>query len=721
MATKWKNSLLLIASVILCLGGWLLTTVSYNRQIFSESNRDYEEHVMRDAIYTEYFLKNDLETEKENITKEQIEMYRTRYGGMGTQLTDIQNQYQTKIDEAKASKDNKRVEELKKEKDKKIQAIIENFTDDNVVKDKIIKEEKDYVEKNKKKIAERIKYQVEDANKNYRYFYKDETGDIVLTNVLGLNKYSTKQEILDGLSEDKGNKVMVDKARGSIQSFGDADSNSLGLFLNEGQDFEGYSVIKKDSVYDKRIQKAIRDKERFSKLIWVGFFLMVVGVITLFFYLQSDIISGSLFSKGQRIPIDLKLLIFLVSGFFSAMITEAIHPYNYGGLENLQMYAVPIVLSIGLMTLSFISLKLIWWQLLPKHKTQTGKELVKSSLIYQVLNTVGNIFVKSPMAIKVLLVLCLLGVNAFVVLLIMTSFNYLNPIYLILNLLFLATEAWFLWKYSKVLTKLIKKPAEILLSQEQKVSDELSLAELSHQLEQIDEMIQASKKDSRQSEQLKTELLTNVSHDLRTPLTSIITYGELLNQPKTTTEDQKKYVEIINQKAKRMKHLIDDLFEVTKMNNGEIILEKSEVNLSQLLQQSVSEYSEELKEHDLKMVFNKPEKDLYATIDGERMWRVFDNLLVNVLKYAMPNTRVYLKIEEQHKQVRIELKNISEYELNENAKDLVEKFKRGDSSRHTEGSGLGLAIVNSIVVLHNGQMAIDVDGDMFKIVIRLPL
>lgn len=721
MATKWKNSLLLLLSVGLCLLGGYITSVSYMRSTWANGLNTFFSSDYMNAAYTDHLLQDEFNNDEAVITGETIAAYRNRYGSLDEQVKDIKKQYQSKIDEAKIDKDTKKIKSLEEEKNKKIKAIVDNFSDDTIIKNKIKNEEEDYFIKEEERTQKAIDPLLKEMNENFVYYYKDKSGDIVITNLYGLTKYSSNKEIEDALDKSGVGDISDNEMYASIQPFITSEADSIGLFRDNNLLMTGKSMVKKNSPYEKRWYTQKRDKERFQKLLWLGITTIIFGIVCLYFYLKTAIVEKSLLSFMRIIPIDARVILFLVSGFISVILVGSNYPYNYGLMNTIQNFAVSGLLAAISLCISFMSLKVIWWQLSPKHKTQTGKELVKGSLCYQVLTAIGRIFVKSPMVIKLLFVLCLMVVQLHLTLILVGNFPYLGQIKSLIILLFFVVEAWFLWKYSKFLKKLIKKPSDILVKQGQKVNNELTLTELSRQLDEIDEMIQSSKKDSRQSEQLKTELLTNVSHDLRTPLTSIITYGELLNQPKTTTDDQKKYVKIINQKAKRMKHLIDDLFEVTKMNNGEIVLEKKEVNLSQLLQQSVSEYSEELKEHDLKLVFNKPEMDLYLKIDGERMWRVFDNLLANVIKYAMPNTRVYLKIEEQDKHARIELKNISEYELNENANDLVEKFKRGDSSRHTEGSGLGLAIVNSIVALHNGQMNIDVDGDMFKVIIRVPL
>jgi len=218
---------------------------------------------------------------------------------------------------------------------------------------------------------------------------------------------------------------------------------------------------------------------------------------------------------------------------------------------------------------------------------------------------------------------------------------------------------------------------------------------------------------------LKTELITNVSHDLRTPLTSIITYTDLLKSDDLTEEDRHNYVEIIDRKSKRLKVLIDDLFEASKMATGNIELNKSEIELVQLLQQALAEYDEKIEQSQLQFRVTHDDQPIEATVDGQKLWRVFDNLINNILKYSLPNTRVYISVKNRPDVVEIVFKNVSQFELGDSVDELFERFKRGDKSRHTEGSGLGLAIAKSIIDLHEGEMDIGVDGDLFKVTITL--
>jgi signal transduction histidine kinase len=401
-----------------------------------------------------------------------------------------------------------------------------------------------------------------------------------------------------------------------------------------------------------------------------------------------------------------------------------IYPYNVGNsLRNMRMLVSPVVIGTACLLISFVMLKVLWQKLLPKYRKVDLKEVWQDSAFYKLYEKIISIFNKLPFSSKIVVILLVVVANLFALFILRRMYfsTFYRMILLGIMVVVILVEIRLVYLALKRTKKIMEQSKNWMVEYDQPVSQDTSLKELDRELTQLNKLIETSQKDTVQSEMLKTELLTNVSHDLRTPLTSIITYGDLLKQESLTDDNRKEYIEIINKKAQRMKHLIDDLFEVTKMNNGEIILDKSEVNLTQLLQQSVSEYSEEFEDHHLKFIFNKPEEAINLPLDGERMWRVFDNIFGNAIKYSMPETRVYLKLEKQNDMAKIELKNISQHELNEEADQLMEKFKRGDSSRHTEGSGLGLAIINSIVSLHDGNIDIQVDGDLFKLTIYLPL
>lgn len=222
------------------------------------------------------------------------------------------------------------------------------------------------------------------------------------------------------------------------------------------------------------------------------------------------------------------------------------------------------------------------------------------------------------------------------------------------------------------------------------------------------------------SQKMKTELITNVSHDLKTPLTAIITYIDLLKTEHITEEQRKEYIATLERKSIRLKVLIEDLFEVSKANSRNVKLEPVPVDICNLLRQVYLEYEEKLREQSLDMRFRLPEEKMVLLLDSQKTYRIFENLYVNISKYAMPGTRVYVVLERRGEDgVWIEMKNISAQEIHVKPDELTERFVRGDAARNTEGSGLGLAIAKSFVELQGGRFFVETDGDLFKVVIEL--
>ncbi len=223
------------------------------------------------------------------------------------------------------------------------------------------------------------------------------------------------------------------------------------------------------------------------------------------------------------------------------------------------------------------------------------------------------------------------------------------------------------------------------------------------------------------SERMKTELITNVSHDIKTPLTSIINYADLLKKEKIENERAGEYIEVIDRQASRLKKLITDLVEASKASTGNIQVNPERCDISVLLEQVAGEYDEKFKQAELFPVLRIPEEPICIYADGRLLWRVFDNLLGNICKYSLPGTRVYLNAAVYGAVCIISFKNISRTELNISPDELVERFVRADSSRSTEGNGLGLSIAQSLVDLQGGTLEIVADGDLFKVNLQFPI
>ena len=257
---------------------------------------------------------------------------------------------------------------------------------------------------------------------------------------------------------------------------------------------------------------------------------------------------------------------------------------------------------------------------------------------------------------------------------------------------------------------------------ETKVSDKNlvgSFREFAGDLNALADVAVVAAQKQLKSERMKTELITNVSHDIKTPLTSIINYVDLLQKPHTD-EEQEVYLEVLSRQSGQLKKLIDDLMEMSKASTGNMTVEITAVNAVEAINQALGEFSDKLEKIQLTPVFRQPEEPIYMKADGRLAWRVLSNLLSNAYKYALPGTRLYIDLMELEGKVLISMKNISREELNVSADELLERFVRGDASRNTEGSGLGLNIAQSLMELQKGQLQLLVDGDLFKATLVFP-
>lgn len=253
-----------------------------------------------------------------------------------------------------------------------------------------------------------------------------------------------------------------------------------------------------------------------------------------------------------------------------------------------------------------------------------------------------------------------------------------------------------------------KIPTEKLSGEQEMVADYIN---------HIGEGLDAAVENSLKNERMKTELITNVSHDIKTPLTSIINYVDLLKRENPEDPKIRGYLEVLENKAQRLKVLTEDVVEASKASTGNIALEMTDLNFIELVHQVIGEFEEKFEERNLTMVVHFDEEEAIICADGRRLWRVLENVFGNVSKYAMENTRVYVDVKVDRPNVQLSLKNISAQPLNISAEELTERFIRGDVSRNTEGSGLGLSIAKDLVQLQGGELKLYLDGDLFKVTI----
>ncbi|NLK50885.1 MAG: HAMP domain-containing histidine kinase [Syntrophomonadaceae bacterium] len=245
------------------------------------------------------------------------------------------------------------------------------------------------------------------------------------------------------------------------------------------------------------------------------------------------------------------------------------------------------------------------------------------------------------------------------------------------------------------------------------------LAKLAEDINRMTEGLNKAVANELKSERLKTELITNVSHDIRTPLTSIITYVDLLKGEKDP-DQAAKYLEVIDQKSQHLKILTDDLFEAAKASSGSIPVNLERIDLTSLITQGLGELDDKIQAQQLEFKLNHPPEKVYITADDKLFWRALENLFANIFKYALPGSRVYIEVDDLGESARLVLKNISAAELNVSAEALLERFVRGDEARSTQGSGLGLSIAKSLIEMQRGRFDLEIDGDLFKVIILMP-
>ena len=305
----------------------------------------------------------------------------------------------------------------------------------------------------------------------------------------------------------------------------------------------------------------------------------------------------------------------------------------------------------------------------------------------------------------------------------------------LLNLILLSSRSYFLLVWSHLVLTALLCVVTLNLNRLKKGAQRMAEGDLDHHIEtasllwefrqhaehlnSIRSGMALAVEERLKSERFKTELITNVSHDIKTPLTSIINYVDLLKKEELDNETARQYLEVLDRQSARLKKLIEDLVEASKASTGNITVNATPTDVGELLNQAVGEYTERFAASGLEPVFELPEEELLVLADGRLLWRVFDNLLGNICKYSLPGTRVYLNLAEQDDVVCLVFRNISRCPLNISGEELMERFVRGDSSRSTEGSGLGLSIARSLTELQGGQLTLSVDGDLFKVTLTL--
>lgn len=445
--------------------------------------------------------------------------------------------------------------------------------------------------------------------------------------------------------------------------------------------------------------------------------LISSGVISIISLIACIKIKGKLINKDgillkiyRKIPIE----IYIVG--ISILIFSLILDFGY---------IVSIIAKFIAITL--LTIWIIYFKNLDKKK-----DLITNSITYNVcrffINIIKNIIKykhKLPLVKRLILVELIIVIIAGIIFMFLYTTEYwYNPLFMLIAIvgyitLSLVITTGIILNKVDYLDKIIKGTKEIKngnINHKIEVNGKDTLAIFAQDINNLSEGLENAIDEKFRSERMKAELITNVSHDLKTPLTSIINYVDLIKKEENIEPEYlKDYINVLDNKSKRLKVLIEDLFEASKASSGNIELNIEKLDLNQLLRQSIGENEEKISKANLDLKVNLPKEQIYINCDGKRMYRVFENLLINISKYSLHNTRVYIDMKLEEEKVYISFKNISAYELNFEADEIIERFKRGDLARNTEGSGLGLAIARDLVELQGGDFDIQIDGDLFKV------
>ncbi|MEF2245273.1 MULTISPECIES: sensor histidine kinase [unclassified Paenibacillus] len=740
MGTKWKSSVIISIWVFLFTFGLsgILSIFTVGSSYVHPNYFHTQEFRFKLDQFAEYLNKfelNDitLEQAKEaiTVTENDINEYRNRYVSLTDRIVDLKAEYEYVIQNALETGNQEAADVYIAERDKKIEDITNGFKSDEYIKEKVLEEKERMVGEF---FQEREFYRLEYMRykEAFQYYFKNHVTGKVFTN-------------LKNAEDELGNDGINAKEMLFVKSYF-ISGEYLGYYSFPGAyelaksfiPFEGQIGVSKSLPLSNPV---MIEYERYKQkqILLIVYIIASIGAFILCFYLKIAKVIPAGFESWRfhytKLPIDLRIIIFAATGILAVNVLFFINEQIFYDIKNVIVYSWDIfsciVMGSIVWCLTLIQGKFLVTELKDRKnfKEAWGKALLNKAgqglwvLSKKIKLSLKDAFLNKSIGIQLFIVLAaVFGLGAAANMIVWESAYLLIYVMLLvfvgLPIIIILIKS--LGYFNQVLIR-TNELAVGNLGEDLPVTGKSVLAMLAGNINLLKQGVKTSQTEQAKSERLKTELITNVSHDLRTPLTSIITYTDLLKKEGVSDEDKIAYLEIIDSKSKRLKMLIDDLFEISKMASGNIELMPEKVDLIQLLQQALAEHDNAVKDSSLQFRIKYAEQPVYALVDGNKLWRVFDNLIENILKYSLENSRVYITVSSNGNQAMITFKNVSKFELSENIDELFERFKRGDTSRQTEGSGLGLAIAKSIVDLHDGSLVIETEGDLFKVSISLKL
>lgn len=556
-------------------------------------------------------------------------------------------------------------------------------------------------------------------NLNIEFFVKDDKGDIV-TNIKDEN---FEEKINNGdFTEDREYYYMYYPSL-EAKFIGDYYSKDLDMIYNslsnENKNLTRFYRIPKeplkgDYLYGEWLNRETQIGSIFKDGIKIS--LCLVLILALIFTLYKNKESTNIEKVYIKIPLDLRIVIFIYSfNILKSLIFNVIPYYENSSYSNGVILKSVIFIILGYYLLKDIILIL-------NKKRDKGKILIIKLYKFIIKLIKSSEFIKtnkfkfiSIILISILALFCL-WLEFFIYL----PYNIMlfTRGYLCLYMIMASILSIMIFREISILASKTLEVTKGNYKYDIKDNKIIVLKNIEKNISTIEDGLKEALDKAIISEKMKSELITNVSHDLKTPLTSIINYIDLLKEDEITDENRNKYLEVLDMKSKRLKVLIEDLFEASKAVSGNMVFEKEELNIVSLLRQVIGELEEKITQANLNIITKWPEDKTILYLDGRKTFRVYENLMNNIIKYSMENSRVYIDVVNSENHVMVIMKNISAYQIDFTSEEITERFKRGDKARSTEGSGLGLSIAKSIVELQGGEFSIEIDGDLFKVITK---
>lgn len=593
-------------------------------------------------------------------------------------------------------------------------------------------EAKELIIKNRKSYFKEIQNNLQEVN--LEYFAINRLNGQVITNrkdYTGTNANAIIGSFKDKEHYLKGDAEYFWSISANLISEGSSDYYYNGDGVENASDYEVYVGLKNplvpgDSFYQDKTDfdryKAIKDDV--YEQLGIGIALAIVaGILWLIVAGQNEKGSKIVLNVIDQIPLEIQGVIYI--GLMMMMAAIGIFCLD----EFLPRGWVPsysnVLLSEGkLLNLVFscaVGITIVFVSSIVKHiKNRTLTDAIWTiRLIKWFFRSITD---KTLPIVAIISIILYLFINFILMLFFINSYGFGFFVFFMMLVWFNGVVGAGLLKLAidyKKLSKGIKDVAAGDLQAKVHLTYALpAMKETAQALNNIGEGLESAVERTLKSERFKTELITNVSHDLKTPLTSIISYIDLLKEEEIHNDTAKEYIEVLDERSNRLKQLVEDLVEASKAATGNVKAELIPTRIDQLVIQSVGEYTDRLENSNLAIVFNKME-EVSALVDGRHMCRIVENLLSNVCKYAMPNTRVYIDVIDAGDRVQFIVKNISKDPLAMDPNELTERFVRGEEARSTEGSGLGLAIASSLAEVQCGKLKLEIDGDLFKAVVEM--